>query len=472
MKRFLFSFIGILLVQISFSQATFTDTVYQVRRENDILYGQTTNYAGNNVSLYLDLYKPIGDSNSNRPLLVLVHGGAWIAGSRNELEIQQLAQWYAKFGYVVASVSYRLGFHPSVGNGSNFLTCPLVTQESNCAYPADSAEMVRALYRGMQDVKGAIRFLKGRADEDSVCISNVFVAGVSAGGFNALAAAMLDVDSEKPLLAGSLSPAPGPANVLDYCHDYFNPQGASISLERPDLGGIEGEIALNGFDSRVKGVANYYGGMMENLLEVSNGPPPALYLFHQTNDVIVACNYTRLLGEFSVGCLAPFGFLGCQQIWNTPRAYGSCGIQNLITTNNYQLNYVTDIVQNGGPNCLADPPGHSLLSTYQRAKNAATLFAPLILENSACLITGIENQQPNDFLLPNPTENFFSIKALQRPVSLQIFNLQGRLVYSASSSECLSNLFPISHLDTGIYQVVLQLENGTMRTQRLLKISQ
>jgi hypothetical protein len=188
--------------------------------------------------------------------------------------------------------------------------------------------------------------------------------------------------------------------------------------------------------------------------------------------VIVACNYTRLLGEFSVGCLAPFGFLGCQQIWNTPRAYGSCGIQNLITTNNYQLNYVTDIVQNGGPNCLADPPGHSLLSTYQRAKNAATLFAPMILENSSCLITGIENQQPNNFILPNPTENSFSIKALQRPVSLQIFNIQGRLVYSASSSECQSNLFPIRHLDTGIYQVVLQLENGTMSTQKLLKISQ
>jgi len=471
MKRFLISFIGLLFTQFSFSQTTFTDTVYQFRRENDILYGQAINYAGNVVPLYLDLYKPVGDSNTNRPLLVLVHGGAWIAGSRNEIEIQQLAKWYAKFGYVVASVSYRLGFHPSVGNGSNFLTCPLVTQESNCAYPADSAEMIRAIFRGMQDVKGAIRFMKGRASEDSVCITSVFVAGVSAGGFNALAAAMLDVESEKPLLAGNLSPAPGPANTLDYCHDYFNLPDATISLDRPDLGSIEGEIALNGFDSRVKGVANYYGGMIENLLDVSNGPPPALYLFHQTSDVIVACNYTRLLGEFSVGCLAPLGFLGCQQIGNTPRAFGSCGIQNLITSNNYQLNYVTDIVQNGGPNCLADPPGHSLLSTYLRAKNAATLFAPLILENSSCLITGIENQKQYFSIQPNPTNDLFSIKGLENAVSLKIFNIEGRLVYSASEEDCKSNVFSTRFIEPGFYHVVLQLPNGTFSAQKLLKIS-
>ena len=471
MKRFLFSFIGVLLAQFCFSQTTFIDTVYQFRRENDIQYGQAVNYAGNNVSLYLDLYKPVGDNNPNRPLLVLVHGGAWIAGSRNEPEIQQLAQWYAKFGYAVASVSYRLGFHPSVGNGSNFLTCPLVTQESNCVYPADSAEMVRALFRGMQDVKGAIRFLKARAAEDSVCITNVFVAGVSAGGFNALAAAMLDVETEKPLLAGNLSPAPGPANALDYCHDYFNLPGATISLERPDLGSIEGEIALNGYDNRVKGVANYYGGMLENLLGNSDGEPPALYLFHQTNDVIVSCNYTRLLGEFSYGCLDPFGFLGCQHVWNTPKAYGSCGIQNLITANNYQINFVADIVQNGGPNCLADPPGHSLLSTYQRAKNAATLFAPLILENSTCLITGIDNQSQHLSIQPNPTEDLFSIKGSQKLVSLQIFNIQGKLVYSASDVECKTNQFSSSHLDAGFYHVMLQLENGAINTQKLLKIS-
>lgn len=471
MKRFLLMLYWLVSTHALISQVAFSDTVYQFRRENDITYGTATNYAGNEVSLFLDLYKPIGDNNLHRPLLVLVHGGAWIAGSRNEQEIQQLAKWYAKFGYVVASVSYRLGFHPSIGNGSNTATCPLVTVESNCVYPADSAEMVRALYRAMQDVKGAIRFLKGRAAEDSVCTSNVFLAGVSAGGFNALAAALLDVEAEKPILAGSLSPAPGPATTLNYCHNYFNLQGASINLNRPDLGNIDGEIALNGFNSKVKGVANYYGGLLENLLELSNGPTPALYLFHQTNDVVVACNYTRLLGEFSFGCLAPLGFLGCQHIWNTPRAYGSCGIETLIENNNYPIQFTADIIQNGGPNCLADPPGHSLLSIYQRAKNAATFFSPLITEDSSCLVTDVNSVQHSFSIQPNPTNDWFSILSSDSPVSLQIFNLEGRMVYTANQEALELNRFHLDHLPIGFYYITIEQKTGTKATQKLMKIS-
>jgi hypothetical protein len=210
---------------------------------------------------------------------------------------------------------------------------------------------------------------------------------------------------------------------------------------------------------------------MENLLELSNGPLPALYLFHQTNDVVVACNYTRLLGEFSFGCLAPLGFLGCQQIWNTPRAYGSCGIQTLIENNNYPIQFTADIVQNGGPNCLADPPGHSLLSIYQRAKNAATFFAPLITEDSSCFTTGVSNVKQSFSIQPNPTTNRFSVLSPDTPVSLHVFNLEGRLVYAASQEALEANMYQVDHLSVGIYYITLQQKNGAKFTQKLMKIS-
>jgi hypothetical protein len=318
-------------------------------------------------------------------------------------------------------------------------------------------------------VKGAIRFLKARASEDSVCTANVFVAGVSAGGFNALAAAMLDVDSEKPLLAGSLPPAPGPANTLGYCHGYFNLPGAEISLERPDLGSIEGTIAQNGFTSRVKGVANYYGGMMENLLEQSNGPMPALYLFHQTNDVVVACNYTRLLAELSYGCLDPFGFLGCQHIWNTPKAYGSCGIETLIENGNYPINYTSEIIQNGAPNCLADPPGHSLLSTYARAKNAATFFAPLILEETSCFASSLA-QDADDFrLFPNPVVDQFQVKSSKHIETMSLFSLSGQHLRSFSKAEVESGMLSLDGLAAGSYLVMLKTSSGQLLRARLVK---
>ena len=132
---------------------------------------------------------------------------------------------------------------------------------------------------------------------------------------------------------------------------------------------------------------------------------------------------------------------------------------------------MVDIVQNGGPNCLADPPGHSLLSTYQRAKNAATLFAPLIHEDTPCLITGITNQKQQYSIQPNPAEDFFSIKGPEKPVSLKVFNIQGRLVYSASDADCKSNVFSTRFLESGYYHVLVQQPNGSLSTQKLLKIS-
>lgn len=58
----------------------------------------------------LDLYLP-GEKPSRAPLLVYVHGGAWISGSRAEAE--PLARLLAPRGFAVASLDYRL----SAGRG-------------------------------------------------------------------------------------------------------------------------------------------------------------------------------------------------------------------------------------------------------------------------------------------------------------------------------------------------------------------
>ncbi|MEZ5174204.1 MAG: alpha/beta hydrolase [Bacteroidia bacterium] len=241
--------LAILSVNRGIAQNTYTDVQYDYRVDSSVYYGTAINYAGNEVALYMDIYKPVGDGNTHRPALVMAFGGAWIGGDKRSYDITGIAPWFAQRGYVVAAIDYRLGFHPSTGAGSNYATCPPVTMESNCVYPADSNEVIRAMYRGMQDFKGAIRFLKARFQEDSTCTENFFAAGVSAGGFNALAATFVDDESEKPPAAFELTNAPGPAVTLDYCHDYHNLSNASINLARPDLGSIEGTIAENGYTS-------------------------------------------------------------------------------------------------------------------------------------------------------------------------------------------------------------------------------
>lgn len=445
------------------AQNTYTEVQYEYRVDSSVYYGTSTNYAGNPVDLYMDIYKPIGDDNTSRPAVVLAFGGAWIGGDKRNSDVTSIAPWFAKRGFVVAAIDYRLGFHPSTGSGSNYVTCPAVTAESNCVYPADSNEVIRAMYRGMQDFKGAIRFLKARFQEDSTCTVNFFATGVSAGGFNALAATFVDDESEKPAAAFELESAPGPAVALDYCNYYHNLSSAAISLERPDLGSIEGTIAQNGYTSDVAGVFNLIGGIMWNYFEVENGTSPLLYLHHQTSDLIVSCGTAPLLSSLSYNCLDPFGFLSCNHVWNMPWARGSCGIETLINDEGYNINLLSSISQTGGPNCVQDPPGHSVVAPATRVSEIVEFVSQRISENEnpGCNLStsgkaGIINQK-EIVIYPNPAATEISIKNVDLSVPSRVVfrDPAGRPIKIES---LLNNTCRVESLQNGLY--LLEIQNG------------
>ncbi len=467
--------VGILCSTLSFAQPTYTDLLYSFRLDTGITYGTAINYAGFPVELKLDLYKPVGDLNLKRPLLVLVHGGSWIGGTRDDNDISSLAPGFARRGYVVASVSYRLGFHPSDAGGSNIATCSAITPQLNCVYPADSSEIVRAIYRGMQDVKGAIRFLKARSAEDSTCSRNVYLAGVSAGGFCALAAAFLDTISEKPIAAGVLSDAVDPASTLSYCQNFYNPPGSTVNRSRPDLGSIEGDLNLNGYSSGVNGVANFYGGMIHDYLAEKSGLEPLFYFFHQTTDVIVNCNYAPLLSSLSYDCLDPFAFLGCKHIWNTPRAFGSCGIRNLISSNAYPIEIFDAIANNGGPNCLASPTGHSILNPALRVAEISQFFSQRIqvTEQLGCETTVgnsfIENSSTTIF--PNPANTLLTLEATVEIKQVEILDLTGRPQLTVLKNDTNLIELDLSALAPGIYLLKWVTQSNRTEIRKFMKQS-
>jgi len=111
--------------------------------------------------LCMDIYVPEGDVPVSRPLLLMIHGGAFFNGDKAEQEYAGWCRHFASLGYVAVSVNYRLGFRPT------------------------HDEIQRAGYRAVQDADAAIRFLLEqvslRIDPD--CI---FVAGTSAGAITAL----------------------------------------------------------------------------------------------------------------------------------------------------------------------------------------------------------------------------------------------------------------------------------------------
>ena len=133
----------------------YLDTLFTIQSVTDITYGTGTEFSGQERELKLDVSVPVNAPlpECGRPLVLIIHGGAFLEGSKDDAGIKLLRQDFAKRGYIAASISYRLGFFLTDQN----LNCNV--PKWNCLNAADESEWIRAWYRGVQDAKGAIRFL-------------------------------------------------------------------------------------------------------------------------------------------------------------------------------------------------------------------------------------------------------------------------------------------------------------------------
>lgn len=125
------------------------------------------------MNLNLDIYYPKTDIFKNRPLVMLIHGGAFYIGSKESAAEHSLATSLAKSGYVVASIDYRLGFK---------------------LLPSD-VEM--SAYRAVQDAHAALRYLAHNAKGLGIDPNQIYVGGTSAGAVASLNVAFMNND-ERP----------------------------------------------------------------------------------------------------------------------------------------------------------------------------------------------------------------------------------------------------------------------------------
>lgn len=226
----------------------------------DVIFGYNTsrNYAsGVNtpVTLKLDVYEPTGDvTATQRPLIILAFGGAFVQGSRQDADIVAICQEFARKGYVTAAIDYRL-----IENDPNNQTAIFLNQ----SYLTD--EVIRAV----SDLKAAVRFFK----HDAASISNtyridptkIFVGGFSAGAITALEAAYTDAITDNPTT-----------------------QAAYVAN-----GGLEGNTdfpapnnLLPAYDATgIAGVFNIAGGV--NSLSIVDANDPPLYSAQGTADQTV-----------------------------------------------------------------------------------------------------------------------------------------------------------------------------------------
>jgi acetyl esterase/lipase len=181
-----------------------------------VRYG-TAPVATGEVALRLDLYRPAHRASALRPLVILVHGGAFRTGSRTDPGVARIAHGLAARGIVAASIDYRL-----LGDGPE--------PSARVAPLADAmggGEVARAVAAAADDTLTAVRYLRGRARRLGIDRRRLGLIGSSAGAITAdhVAYALDDHGIRGPRLrfvgslwGGLLAPGPGgtpPAAQLD-----------------------------------------------------------------------------------------------------------------------------------------------------------------------------------------------------------------------------------------------------------------
>jgi para-nitrobenzyl esterase len=217
----------------------------QVKITEGIVYGENYTSKGILKTLKFDIYEPVGDTSSERAVLVFMHGGAYWYGDEKHPECTLMGNRLAKMGYVVISPNYRL--EPSI--------LSLLSNEN----------MVKAVGRGIQDTKAIIRFLDKNILEDGntwrLSRQNFFMGGASAGALNGLHLIFLD---ENDTLQNDWK------TYLD------------------EIGGLEGTSGTPGYSSKVAGIISI-SGALGDVNFMNNNQTPFVSI-HNTKDPQIPFN--------------------------------------------------------------------------------------------------------------------------------------------------------------------------------------
>ena len=174
MKEFKLFFTLSLLLTINYAFAqmctqddSFTNSDYflntQIDSLKNVTYGNANNYLGELQDLKMDIYFPNNtlDTMVKRPFILLIHGGGFYKGKREDMSIH--SNEFARRGFVVATMSYRLGINDSINQG-----------------------IIKALYRAQQDANSALRYVIENADKLKIDTSWIFLGGSSAGAMTSM----------------------------------------------------------------------------------------------------------------------------------------------------------------------------------------------------------------------------------------------------------------------------------------------
>ena len=280
--------IGWLSAQERYLDEVFTD----VNVESDVVYGNNATIlalaqAGQAIpqDLVCDVYTPDGDTETNRPAVIVLHTGNFLpptfnggcGGTIDDADVVELCTRLAKMGYVAIAADYRLGWDPT-----------------NMDQAIRVFTIINAAYRGVQDSRTAVKYLRNDAlngnNQYGIDPDKIAMWGFGTGAYISYGSASLNAvtDTYIPEFLFSLNPfIPMVAEAIngDLNADQVGiapanyppfPEGDTLCY--PNLPGVDASFKL----------AIQMGGALGDTSWVTAGDVPMIS-FHVPSDPFAPC---------------------------------------------------------------------------------------------------------------------------------------------------------------------------------------
>ena len=443
--------------------------------------------------LIMDIYQPIGDTMTARPLVLIFHSGTFLPfpdnqqtnGTLRDSAVIDLAVKLAQRGFVVASVDYRLGWNPIAP-----------TQDER------KIGIMNAAYRGIQDARTAVRFFRYDVAEMGntfdIDPNKILAWGLGTGGYLSMGCASLDDWLTKiamiPKFNVDFGMGPVPIVVPSINGDIY---GTSVGIAPANFPPFpEGDTLCYpnwvGYDSDVQMAVNFGGAVGDSTWVDANTKPTVS--FHVPTDQVTPCTTALVvLGpplnlpivEISGSC----DFQKMQQKFGNHQAWEDIDWADPWTAVADSRNdglegffpLPTDSIENAAPwdwwsddiaGTFGPPDPVTAKATIDTALNyvmpraCITLGLGCDLTDFITSLNEVEAAKIDLKLSPNPATDFVYFKAKEYPIEhIYVYDMQGRLVKAHTNIDNYEFEMRRHSLENGVYIAQVRFEHGFISKQ-------
>ncbi len=504
MKNFtLLLLLSVLTIQTGLSQTgRFIDDVFtDVDIQENVIYGVNATVAPRLFlgateavprPLNADVYTPQGDTETARPLVILLHTGNFLppaanggcGGTVKDNDMVNFATRLAKKGYVVAVADYRIGWNPV-----------------DPAQAIRIAFLINAAFRGMQDARTAVRYFKRTAAEENnpfgIDPNKIAIWGFGTGGYISYGCSFLNSIAETEIPKYFLGPNPmidleNNGNVdgttvgivdADFIFPGFLPIGDTLCYPNHvnyssdfQLGMASG--GANGDDSWVDADDTPFIAFQVRTdpfapceTDVLTVPPPANLPIVEVSG---ACVTMPLVNAPGVGLndifdvnYDIFGDDFISEVSTAART-ASGGVLGFYSMSSddpaesapWNFHLTSEPYGIEGSDCDTDAASSQIVVDSMMAYATPRMCLALGLGCDVTSTNNLEAAQVGLEIMPNPASVEVRFEAAENIQSIYVYDIAGRLVKVHTDINGLQFTMPRNNLANGLYIAQIRFENG------------